>query len=120
MPFKILVVDDDKLLQRLFTKRLLRAGYEVITACSGEEGLKKAKIDKPNLILLDLRMPHMSGDEMLKHLRQTDWGQSMKVVIVTAVSPRALPDVHSADLVMFKPIATIELVSIVNKMLTPA
>jgi CheY-like chemotaxis protein len=66
---RILVVDDSKELQQFFRLILEEAGYEVSVASSGEEGFAKTKVQRPDLILLDLIMPGMDGLEFLTHLR---------------------------------------------------
>jgi twitching motility two-component system response regulator PilH len=66
---RILVIDDSKELQEFFRFVLDEAGYDVITASSGEEGLEKTKALRPDLILLDLIMPGMDGLELLTRIR---------------------------------------------------
>jgi twitching motility two-component system response regulator PilH len=66
---RILVVDDSEEIQQFFQLVLEAAGYDVKTASSGEEGLKKAKVSRPDLIVLDLIMPGMDGLEVLTCLR---------------------------------------------------
>src|SRR5262245_40836461 len=66
---RILVVDDSESLRDFFQLVLAEAGYDVVTASSGEEGLEKTKALKPDLILLDFIMPGMDGLELLTRLR---------------------------------------------------
>ncbi len=67
---KILVVDDEESIVTLLEYNLSQAGYEVITAYDGEEGYRKAKEEKPDLIVLDLMLPKMDGMEVCKELRK--------------------------------------------------
>ena len=61
MPKKVLVVDDEPQIVLLVSGRLKANGFEVIEASNGEEGLRKAKSERPDLILLDIMMPRMDG-----------------------------------------------------------
>ena len=67
---RILVVDDDLGLVGIIQRRFECYKWEVITATNGKEGLEKATNQKPDVIVLDIKMPVMNGHEMLKHLRQ--------------------------------------------------
>lgn len=66
----ILIVDDDRLILATLSKGLQQAGYEVLLAASGEEGLQIALANKPDIAVLDVRMQNMSGIELAKHLRE--------------------------------------------------
>ena len=79
----LLIIEDDKILLAMYQKLLSNHGYDVHTALNGEDGLKKALQEHPDLILLDVRMPKMDGMTMLKHLRQDDWGKEAKVIILS-------------------------------------
>jgi two-component system KDP operon response regulator KdpE len=87
----ILIVEDDEAIRNLYSFKLSQEGYAVSTARDGAEGLREAQLTKPDLILLDLRMPVMSGDEMLARLRATDWGSSIRVIILTNISKNEAP-----------------------------
>lgn len=80
---KVLLIEDDKILLGMYQKLLSNHGYDVHTAMDGEDGLKKALQDHPDLILLDVRMPKMDGMTMLQHLRGDVWGKDAKVIILS-------------------------------------
>lgn len=81
---KILVVDDEEQIVDLVKTFLEREGYSVIEAYSGEEGLKKAFDESPDLILLDIMMPVIDGWEVFRRLRNEPDTKSIKVVFLTA------------------------------------
>jgi DNA-binding response OmpR family regulator len=80
---KILVVEDEEPLRRILADELLEAGFQVVEAKNGAEGLEVAIAEKPDLILLDIVMPKMDGMNMLKRLRKHKWGKSVKVILLT-------------------------------------
>ncbi len=82
-PAKILVVDDDPSTIRLLEKWLSVAGYNVVSALNGETGFLKAKEEKPNLILLDVMIPDLSGAEVARKLRKDSDTQPIPVVFIT-------------------------------------
>ena len=81
--YKILVVEDELKLQKALDEKILREGWEVDVALDGKEGLRKVKKGLPDLILLDLRMPRMTGFEMLKELRKEYDDEQLPVIILT-------------------------------------
>jgi DNA-binding response OmpR family regulator len=87
----IVVVEDDKDIQHLYAYKLGLVGFDVQTASNGKEGLNVIEEFKPDLILLDLMMPEMDGTEMLKKLRETDWGAKIRVIILTNLSKDEAP-----------------------------
>jgi len=80
---KVLVVEDDPLMARLYQKAFTFEGYDVLVAYDGEEGLKKTKAEKPNLVLLDIMMPKMNGLEFLDSLKAHADIKTTPVVILT-------------------------------------
>ncbi len=88
---KIAVIEDELSINEMYRMKLDLEGFDVITAFNGEEGLAVIKKHKPDLILLDIKMPVMSGDEMLEKLRSSDWGAKMRVVILTNISRDEAP-----------------------------
>lgn len=79
----ILVVDDDKLIREGLTALLRNAGQTVLEAADGKEGLAVALGQHPDLIVSDVRMPNMTGLEMIDALRGDDWGKHVPVVVLT-------------------------------------
>jgi CheY-like chemotaxis protein len=84
MASKILIIDDEKRIIKVVTSRLMANGYEVISATDGIEGIEKAKSEKPDLILLDIMMPNMTGYEVIDILKQEDATKFIPVIMVTA------------------------------------
>ncbi len=85
MPGRILIIEDDQAISQMYRIKFQAEGYTVETAENGKLGLDLAESMKPDIILLDLMMPEMNGDEMLDKLRKTTWGKDMKIVILTNV-----------------------------------
>jgi len=84
---KILVIDDEQNLRRLTQVNLEANKYEVITATTGTEGLKLAEQMHPDLVLLDIRMPDMSGWDVLMALKMNRKLKKIPVVIMSASPP---------------------------------
>jgi CheY-like chemotaxis protein len=80
---KILLVEDDALMARLYQKTFTFDGHEVVTAADGEEGLAKAKTEKPTLMLLDIMMPKMNGLDVLTRLKADPETKGIPVVVLT-------------------------------------
>ena len=82
---KILVAEDNEDTCEILLYRLKSMGnYEVLLAANGKEALEMATKTKPDLIIMDLKMPVMDGWEATKALRQTDWGKDLPVIALTA------------------------------------
>jgi DNA-binding response OmpR family regulator len=82
----ILVVDDESSLRKAMSDKLNFAGFSVLEAKDGVEGMEIALSKHPDLILLDILMPKMDGISMLKTLREDSWGKTVPVIILTNVS----------------------------------
>lgn len=81
---RILLVDDEKDLVETLTFRLESAGYEVIAAYDGMQGLEKARKELPDLILLDVMMPVMDGYQVCRFLKFDDVFRNIPIIILTA------------------------------------
>lgn len=83
MSTKIAIVEDDQAISAMYRMKFEAEGFTVETAANGKLGLQLAEEMRPDIILLDLMMPEMNGDEMLEKMRKTSWGKTIKVVILT-------------------------------------
>ena len=80
---RILLVEDDRFLRRACEVSLRQRGFVVTTAADGEEALRKVRAEVPDLILLDLLMPKMTGTEVLKALRAEEATREIRVLILS-------------------------------------
>jgi CheY-like chemotaxis protein len=90
--FKILCVEDNADTQRMLSFLLTQAGYEVITADDGFQGIQKAKAWRPALILMDMMMPRMSGVEAVRRLRKLKVTKDIPILMLSAYKEQALID----------------------------
>ena len=88
---KVLIVEDETQILRMYEFKLEKSGYSVRCSENGRDGLREAEDFRPDIILLDLMMPEMNGDEMLKILRSKDWGKNIRVIILTNISKDEAP-----------------------------
>ena len=80
---KVAIVEDDQAISQMYRIKFEAEGFDVETAANGKLGLALAEEMRPDIILLDLMMPVMTGEEMLAAMRQTSWGKDIKVIILT-------------------------------------
>ncbi len=88
---KVAIIEDDQAISQMYRIKFEAEGYEVETAVNGKHGLKLCEDIKPDIVLLDLMMPEMNGDEMLQQMRKTDWGKDMRVIILTNMGEQEAP-----------------------------
>jgi len=86
---KVLLIEDDSLFVKMYQKKFAHEGIELEAAYDGEEGIEKAKKNKPALIILDLMLPKMSGSEVLKKVREDTELSSIPVIVLTNLSTTA-------------------------------
>lgn len=80
---KVLIIEDDSSLNKMYQDALGRAGFDVIVAFDGEKGLKLIYKEEPDLILLDLMMPKMNGFQVLEKMKDDSKANIIPVVILT-------------------------------------
>ena len=119
MAKKILVVDDEPDMLDLSTVRLKKIGYEIIEAVDAEEAIDIIRKTPPDLILLDLLLPKMQGDELCKKLKSDDKYKNIPIILFTASAIRpSLPEnikAIGADDCILKPFDRKELLEKVKK-----
>ncbi len=118
MPRKILTCDDEKHIVRLIQVNLERQGYEVITAFNGAECLELVAADRPDLIVLDVMMPEMTGFEVLEVLKKNPETAEIPVIMLTARAQDA--DVlrgwqSGVECYLTKPFNPMELIAFVKR-----
>lgn len=89
---KVAIIEDDLAIAQMYRLKFEAEGYKVEIAENGKLGLTLCEQMRPDLVLLDIMMPEMNGDEMLEKLRATDWGKNIKVIILTNVGEQEAPD----------------------------
>jgi DNA-binding response OmpR family regulator len=83
MPKNILIVEDDKILRELISQKLEKENYKISAAVDGEEGLKKTKEEKPDIVLLDLILPGIDGFGVLEEIKKDPEINKIPVVILS-------------------------------------
>lgn len=117
---RILIIEDEREIALIIKMRLEAAGYDVVQAFDGSEGLKAAKSGLPDLILLDLVLPKVGGVKILEELKGDERCRHIPVVIVTGLAQ----DVHTikaqttkADAFFLKPFDSVELMAAITDLL---
>jgi DNA-binding response OmpR family regulator len=87
---KVLIIDDDENLGAIFETALQKNGLETVSALNGKSGIDKARLEKPDLVLLDQVLPDISGNEVLKTLKTDTVTQNIPVLILSNFSQEEL------------------------------
>jgi two-component system cell cycle response regulator DivK len=116
----VLIVEDDPLNMRLFTEMVMSQGYDVLQAENGHSALELARRHHPNLVIMDLRLPDMSGLDVTRSLKADPATRDIAIVATTAHALRG-DDVtiraSGADGYMAKPVAVSELLELIDDLL---
>jgi DNA-binding response OmpR family regulator len=88
MAKKILIIEDDKFLRELISQKILKENYDIAEAVDGESGLKAAKDEKPDLVLLDLILPGIDGFEVLSRIKADISISNIPVIILSNLGQR--------------------------------
>jgi len=86
MPKKILVVDDEPDILRVEVFRLKQTGCEIVTAVTGAEAIERARSARPDLVVVDLRLPDMTGIDVARSIREDEAMKAVPILLVTASS----------------------------------
>ncbi|MDD5040215.1 MAG: response regulator [Patescibacteria group bacterium] len=88
-PRKVLLVEDDLSLLKIYSNKLRVSGYAVSPATTGDEALRKAQTEKPDIVLLDLILPGKDGFKVLEELKASDITKSVPVIILSNLGQEA-------------------------------
>lgn len=88
---KVVIVEDNPALSEIYKTRLDILGYKCIVALDGQQALEIIEKEKPSLVLLDLMIPIISGGDVLKTMRASEWGKDIKVLIISNLNESEAP-----------------------------
>ena len=88
---KIVIAEDNPALADIYSTRLEMMGYKCYVARDGQEALEIIEREKPALVLMDLMMPRVAGDEVLRRMRASDWGKDIRVYIISNLNEADAP-----------------------------
>lgn len=105
----MVLVADDNHINRFLARRILeKAGYRVLEAEDGEAAVKLSERERPDSILMDIRMPRVNGLEATERIRDTDWGKAIHIIALTADGTHGLKErcyAAGCDAYLQKPIS---------------
>ena len=90
-PQKLVIIEDNAALADIYKTRLEAMGYRCFVAYDGVEGLALVQKELPDLLLLDLMVPKMAGDQILERMRNSTWGKDIRVLIVSNLNEADAP-----------------------------
>lgn len=88
---KIAIIEDDPTINQMYRMKFEADGFDVQVASNGRDGISVVEKFQPDMILLDLGMPEMSGDQVLKEVRSHEWGKTVPVIILTNLGEEEAP-----------------------------
>lgn len=88
---KIAIIEDDAVINQMYRMKFEADGFEVQVADNGKSGIEMLQNFSPDLVLLDLQMPEMGGEEALEHIRTQEWGKNLPVIILTNLGVEESP-----------------------------
>lgn len=89
---KIAIIEDDPVINQMYRMKFEADGFDVQMAADGHQGVALVESFRPDIILLDLQMPHMNGAEALSTIRKEPWGKDIPVLILTNLGEEEAPD----------------------------
>jgi DNA-binding response OmpR family regulator len=88
---KLVIVEDNEALAEIYKTRMEILGYKCFVAYDGLSALEMIEHEKPHLVLLDLMVPKVAGDEILSRMRASEWGKDIKVLIISNLNEADAP-----------------------------
>ena len=120
---KIVIVEDNASLAEIYKTRLEMVGYKCFVTYDGEEALKTIEREIPNLVLLDMMVPKVAGDQILARMRDSEWGKDIRVFIISnlneADAPAGLRDYGIEGYAVKANLSNDDIDNLVDKILTP-
>lgn len=93
---KIAIIEDDSVISQMYRMKFEADGFEVQVANNGSDGVELVREFIPDMVLLDMQMPIMNGNDALKQIRKSDWGKAVPVMILTNLGEEEAPkDIRS-------------------------
>ena len=121
---KLVIVEDNPALSEIYKIRMEILGYKCFVALDGKVALEIIEREKPNLVLLDLMVPIIAGDQILETMRSSEWGKNIKVLIISnlneADAPAGLRDKGIEGYVVKANLKDDDLDKLVNVILKPS
>jgi CheY-like chemotaxis protein len=114
----VLLVDDAEDVRRMYQDFLEDAGMRVVTAADGASALEAIGYESPDVIVLDLSMPRMSGWDVIKHLKQEPWTRRVPIVVLSGLDERDAALAAGANSYLPKPTLPSELLTEVRQVLS--
>lgn len=114
--FTAMVIEDDLDISIIFSKALEAAGFEVTAFTASEKAVAGLEAAQPDLVVLDMHMPHISGQEILSQIRSDARLSKTRVIVATADHSLAETLQSQADLVLLKPVSFTQLVDLAQRM----
>jgi DNA-binding response OmpR family regulator len=121
---KVVIVEDNAALADIYKTRLELLGYRCFVALNGIDALELIQKELPSLVLLDLMVPKIAGDQILERMRASDWGKDIKVLIVSNLNefdaPAGLRDMGIEGYAVKANLSNDQLDQLVDSILKPA
>lgn len=119
---KVLLIEDEPDISRPLAFRLNKKGLDVVVAQDGEDGLAKSKTESPDLIILDLMLPKLQGEEVCRRIRQDEKTSKVPIIMLTAKASdvdKIVGKTLGADSYMTKPFEASDLLKEIDRLLKP-
>lgn len=120
---KIVIAEDNVSLAEIYKTRLEIIGYKCYTAYDGEEALATIERVRPDLVLMDMMMPKIAGDQILARMRASEWGKDIRVFIISnlneADAPAGLRDYNIEGYAVKANLSNDDIDNLVDKILMP-
>ncbi len=115
----ILIVEDDRAMQQIFTEVLKIDGHHTLSALDGEKAIELLSSHQPDILILDMYLPKLSGYDILRYIQESGMYDHMKIIIVTANNNiMSCDEAELVDVVMLKPISMPQLRQMVGRLVS--